>query len=120
MASQNTFAASMRAALAAQLAADKADAAGDHQAARSARLEAHRITSAAAREAEADTANEFITGEQAMEKTVDECNAYNLGWNDREAKANPNPPKASNLQRMYNLGFNDANEAEADAARKRT
>lgn len=54
MASRNTFAAKMQAALNAQIAADKADQNGDHQAARTARLDAHSITSAAAREAEGD------------------------------------------------------------------
>lgn len=50
----NTFAAKMQAALNAQIAADKADQSGDHQAGRALRLDAHHITSAAAAEAEVD------------------------------------------------------------------
>jgi hypothetical protein len=52
----NTFAARMQAAAQAQIAADKADANGDTDAARNARLEAFRATAAASREAEVDRA----------------------------------------------------------------
>jgi hypothetical protein len=54
MAKRNTFAAKMQAALDAHIAADKAEKSGDQQKARGFRLESHRITSAAAKEAEAD------------------------------------------------------------------
>ncbi len=51
---RNTFAAKMQAALNATLAADRADQQDDAQTARALRLQAHRITSSAAREAERD------------------------------------------------------------------
>lgn len=46
-------------------------------------------------------------------KTVEECNAYSLGWNDKEAGARRDPPHQPELKKMYDLGFNDANDANS-------
>jgi hypothetical protein len=43
-----------------------------------------------------------------VEKTVDECNAYSEGWNDKEAGFAPSPPTDPSLKKMYDLGYNDA------------
>jgi hypothetical protein len=54
-----------------------------------------------------------VTEDQRMtEKSVDECNAYSDGWNDRQAKSDPRPPLDPALKKMYNLGYNDADETE--------
>lgn len=50
----NTFAAKMQAAVTAKIAADTADRQGDTETARALRIQAHKITSAAAAEAERD------------------------------------------------------------------
>jgi hypothetical protein len=50
-----------------------------------------------------------------MEKSVEECNAYSDGWNDKEAGSDPQPPTDPALKRMYDLGYNDASESEQSA-----
>jgi hypothetical protein len=45
-----------------------------------------------------------------MGKSVEECNAYSDGWNDKEAGAEPRPPTDQSLKKMYYLGYNDASD----------